>query len=311
MTQGMLVVVVTGLSGAGKTTAVSALEDLGFFCIDNLPPPVVESTLASCAAAGLQRVAIVIDVRSRSFLGQAPMVIDALPHGGQRELIVLFLDASDAALLRRFGSTRRPHPLSARSDSDREAPAVIDGIRLERERLAPLRARATFVVDSTELNVHELRRRVVESFGARPDGTSGLGMRTRIVSFGFKYGAPIDADLVFDVRFLPNPYFVEHLRELGGTDAAVADYVMKSPDAVEWLDRVAGLLRFCLPRFEQEGKSYLTVAVGCTGGRHRSVALAEALGRVLREAAASGLDVLHRDLGREASTAQSVRTGAW
>jgi UPF0042 nucleotide-binding protein len=311
MTQRMLVVVVTGLSGAGKTTAVSALEDLGFFCIDNLPPPVVEATLGSCASAGLQRVAIVIDVRSRSFLGQAPMVIDALPHGGERDLMVLFLDASDAALLRRFGSTRRPHPLSAGTGADREAPAVIDGIRLERERLSPLRARATFVVDSTELNVHELRRRVVQSFGAREDGSSGIGMRTRVLSFGFKYGAPIDADLVFDVRFLPNPFFVEHLKELGGTDAPVAEFVMNSADAQEWLEKVTGLLEFCVPRFEREGKSYLTVAVGCTGGRHRSVALAEALGRTLRSTAGSAIEVLHRDLGREALSAQSVRTGGW
>ncbi len=293
-------VVVTGLSGAGRSTVVATLEDLGFFCVDNLPTPVVESTLAALAAQGVHRVALGIDVRVGTFFAQAPAVVDALRASGAYEVAVVFLDASDEALLRRFGSTRRPHPLTAASDqkgAEREAPAVLEGIRAERERLASLRARATNVVDTTGLSVHELRRRVVALFG--PGAERQPSMRTRMVSFGFKYGVPVDADVVLDVRFLDNPYFVDQLRDQVGTDPAVRDYVLESAEGREYLSRALSLLEFCLPRYEREGKSYLTLAVGCTGGRHRSVAVSEELAKGLRSATNMSVEIVHRDILRD------------
>ena len=289
----LLVVVVTGLSGAGKSTAINALEDLGFFCVDNLPTPVVASTLEACAAGGMRRVALGIDVRVRSFLESAVRALGALPVADGCELQVLFLDASDEALLRRFSATRRPHPLTATGEEG--AAAVLDGIRIERERLSPLRARATVVIDTTTCSVHDLRRQVTEAFSPQTGGQHGL--RVRIVSFGFKYGTPVDADLVFDVRFLPNPFFVESLRAFSGLDAPVRDFVLGQPDTGQFLDRIVGLLEFCLPRFAHEGKAYLTVGVGCTGGRHRSVALAEQIGRRLQDGERL-LEVTHRDIAR-------------
>jgi UPF0042 nucleotide-binding protein len=293
-----LVVVVTGLSGAGKSTAVHALEDLGFFCIDNLPTPVVAPTLEACAAGGVLRVALGIDVRVRRFLEDATAVIEATPVPNQREVAVLFLDASDQALLRRFSSTRRPHPLSTMRDPGDEAAAtaVLDGIRSERELLAPLRARATVVIDTTRLSVHELRRRVLAHFG--PGAGKLPRMLTRFVSFGFKYGAPVDADIVLDVRFLQNPYFIDNLRDHPGTTEAVRSYVLEGADTRDFLARAQGLLAFCLPRFEAEGKSYLTIGIGCTGGRHRSVVIAEYLARSLEKTCDVSIDVVHRDLER-------------
>ena len=292
-----LVVVVTGLSGAGKSTALHALEDLGFFCVDNLPTPVVHATLAACSKGGVTRIALGVDVRVRAFLDDAARVLDAIAVEGERELAVLFLDASDEALLRRYSGTRRPHPLSAQLEpgGEQAAAAVLDGIRIERERLAPLRGRASHVVDTTALSVHELRRRIVLVFG--PGGKLPR-MRTRIVSFGFKYGAPVDADLLLDVRFLDNPYFVDRLRDLPGVDAEVKDWVLGRPETAEYLARAEALLEFCLPRFEREGKSYLTVGIGCTGGRHRSVVIAEHLADVLASRSGLSIDVVHRDVDR-------------
>ena len=209
-----LVVVVTGVSGAGKSTAVHALEDLGYFCVDNLPTPVMKSTLEAFAAVGVRRIALGIDVRVRGFLDEAAAALELLSVPGERELSVLFLDASDEALLRRFSSTRRPHPLSTTLEpgSEQAATAVLDGIRIERERLTPLRARATMVLDTTRLSVHELRRHVTAQFG--PGAGRAPRLHTRLVSFGFKFGTPVDADLLFDVRFLDNPHFVPELRDL-------------------------------------------------------------------------------------------------
>lgn len=297
--ESVIVVVVTGLSGAGKSTALHALEDLGFFCIDNLPVPVMDATLSACEAGGVRRVALGVDVRVRSFFDRAADVIESARVPGHREMDVLFLDASDETLLRRFSSTRRPHPLSL-SEGSSHAVAVLDGIRIERERLSPLRARATQVIDTTELSVHDLRRRVLEVYG--PGAASQAGMSTRIVSFGFKYGLPVDADVVLDVRFLPNPFFIGGMRPLSGLDKTVADYVFASDDAREFLARALDLLTFCLPKYEREGKSYLTVAVGCTGGRHRSVALATTLAEELRKVLPSRIDVVHRDIDRETVT---------
>lgn len=295
------VLVVTGLSGAGRSTALHALEDLGFFCIDNLPPVLAPEAVALCERGGMSRIALGVDVRVRAFLGEVSSVLARLAHpkplaqpgDPARDVEVLFLDASDEALLRRFGETRRPHPL-ARERSGGGAGAILDGVRAERTRLSPLRAQATHLVDTTHLSVHDLRRTILERFGPAAGGT--LRMATRLVSFGFKYGAPVEADLVLDVRFLQNPHFVETLRPLPGTDDRVSHYVLEQPDANEFLERTADLLRYLLPRYEREGKSHLTVAIGCTGGRHRSVAIADELGRRLGKD--YPLAVVHRDVGR-------------
>ncbi|HVU01896.1 MAG TPA: RNase adapter RapZ [Polyangiaceae bacterium] len=302
MTRERLVIIVSGLSGAGKSTALHALEDLGFFCIDNLPVPVMAETLAACEAGGVRRIAVGIDVRVRTFLDRAGAVIDSVRIPGEREVEVLFLDATDETLLRRFSSTRRPHPLSHAlgPESSRGAIAVLDGVRLERERLSPLRARAKQVVDTTELSVHDLRRRVVEIFGPGEGGPSR--MVTRVVSFGFKYGMPVDADLVLDVRFLPNPFFVGTLRPQSGLDESVRDYVLGTEDAQEFVGRAEALLEFCLPRYEREGKSYLTIAVGCTGGRHRSVTIAARLAADLGPKTGLEIGVVHRDIDRDVAS---------
>ncbi len=283
------VVVVTGVSGAGKSTVLRTLEDLGHFCIDNLPTVLAPQTLELCARGGITRVALGIDVRVRAFLGTAADEVDHLVDGGRREVSIVFCDASEETILRRFGETRRPHALATVEGTS--ALAVLDGLHIERERLAPLRERATHVFDTTHLSVHELRRAIVATFG--PASPHAPHMAVRIVSFGFKYGAPVDADLVFDVRFLENPYFVPELRPLAGTDPRVAGFVLNLPETQPFLEKVLDLLRFTLPKYEREGKSYLTVAIGCTGGRHRSVALSEVIGRALNA------QVVHRDVARE------------
>jgi UPF0042 nucleotide-binding protein len=294
-----LLVIVTGLSGAGKSTALHALEDLGFYCVDNLPTTLLLDALVACEAGGIALVAMGIDVRVRSFLGDVGARLDALAGGATRDLALLFLDASDEALLRRFNETRRPHPLSAAGYGDEHgALAVLDGVRLERERLSPLRARATHVFDTTDLSIHELRRRIIASFG--PGAADAPRMATRFVSFGFRYGAPVDADVILDVRFLSNPNFVAELRHLPGTDPAIAHYVLSRDDTEGFVARARELLLFCLPRYEREGKAYLTVAIGCTGGRHRSVVLTEHLARLLSEQTGLPIAIVHRDLARSA-----------
>ena len=280
----------SGLSGAGKSTALRALEDLGFFCTDNLPTVLAPQAVSLCEHGGMTRVALGIDVRVRAFLGEFGNVMSLLENGKQRELQVLFLDANDDALFRRFSETRRPHPLNADGGdpgSREGAIAVLDGIHLERERLAPLRARATHVIDTTRLSVHELRRTIITAFG--PSSGGAPRMATRIVSFGFKYGTPMDADLVLDVRFLDNPYFVEELKRLPGTDPAVAKYVLDLKETQEFLLRTCVLLTYVMPKYEREGKSYLTIAIGCTGGRHRSVVLADLLAHELEPVAQGSL----------------------
>jgi UPF0042 nucleotide-binding protein len=225
-------------------------------------------------------------------------VIDGIRVPGTREVDILFLDASDEALLRRFSSTRRPHPMSySMGVESSPAMAVLDGVRLERERLSPLRARARNVIDTTELSVHDLRKRVLEVYG--PGAENRRRMSTRIVSFGFKFGAPVDADLVLDVRFLPNPFFVAELKPLTGLDDAVRSFVAAADGAAEFLSQLDALLAFLLPRYEREGKAYLTLAIGCTGGRHRSVALAEAIAENARNSTGSPIHVNHRDVARD------------
>jgi UPF0042 nucleotide-binding protein len=277
---GLNVVVVTGMSGAGRSSALRVLEDLGYFCVDNLPPPLAPQLL-SMLGGELSRVGLGVDVRTGTFLQGADGVLDALREQGHH-IEVIFMDCADEVLVRRFSETRRPHPLAPGAD-------VLAGIRAERERLAPLRIRARHVIDTTSSNVHDLRRSLID-YIAR--GGSGPRMAARVVSFGFKYGLPVDADLVFDLRFLPNPHFVPELKPRTGREADVADYVMRADATQELLADLKTLLGHV-----REGKAYLTIAVGCTGGRHRSVALAEHLARWLRE---EGHDasVAHRDVER-------------
>ncbi len=284
MAEQLHIVVVTGMSGAGRTSALRVLEDLGFFCVDNLPPKLAPAVVSEIGG-DLDRIGFGIDVRTGSFLEGAGKALDELAASGH-DVEVLFLDCADDALVRRYSETRRPHPLAPGGD-------VMEAIARERERLSPLRMRARHVIDTSRLSVHDLRRVLVEHIareGERPQ------MRIRFVSFGFKFGLPVDADLVFDVRFLPNPHFVPDLKPLTGLDAPVADYVLRAAETRELLDDVTRLLERTLPRYEREGKAYLTVAIGCTGGRHRSVAIAEELARTFR--AQRSVQVSHRDAGR-------------
>jgi UPF0042 nucleotide-binding protein len=288
MTSALQVVIVTGLSGSGKSTAIHVLEDLGYYCIDNLPVALIPRFLElwQSSQEDIGRVALGIDLRERAFLGEFPRVFDELRTAGHR-VEVLFLDAADEVLVRRFGETRRPHPLAPGA-----TPA--EGVRLERAKLEALRERADRIIDTSALTVHELReelRRLLA--GAEHPDT----MTVSLVSFGYKYALPADADLVIDVRFLPNPFFVEELRPRTGLDPAVAGYVLRREETREFLGRLTALLDFTLPRYVREGKSYLTVAFGCTGGKHRSVVLVEELKRVL-EGRSYRLLVQHRDMHR-------------
>lgn len=287
------IVVVTGLSGAGRSTALRVLEDLAFHCIDNLPTPLL-SQAVSLWTSGVKdaRVALGMDVRVGAYLDGADRAVKDLRSGGDR-VHVLFLDAADDALVRRYSESRRPHPLAALSpDED-----IAQLIQRERERLGGLRALADRVIDTTRLTVHDLRRELIAHFSGEVGTT--LQMTTRVVSFGFKYGVPVDADNVFDARFLPNPHFVPALRPRTGRDPEVARFVLDTPEGAEYLDAVTRLLVPLLPRYAREGKVTLTIAVGCTGGRHRSVAIAEALGTRLRDGGAPGaVRVSHRDADR-------------
>ena len=281
-------VVVTGLSGSGKSTAIHLLEDLGFYCIDNLPVALIPRLVELWETSGgqeLRRVALGIDVRERGFLDAAPRVFEELRAGGLA-LEVLYFEASDDVLVRRFSETRRPHPTA-------DGGGIADGIQREREKLRGLRELADRIVDTSALTVHELRAALREFVEQPESGT----MTVALVSFGYKYGVPTDADLTLDCRFLPNPYFVDGLRTQTGTDPAVAEYVLRFDETQEFLRRVLELLDFTLPRYQREGKSDLTIALGCTGGRHRSVVLAEELRRRLGERGHRVL-VRHRDARR-------------
>ncbi|MFK7985714.1 MAG: RNase adapter RapZ [Sandaracinaceae bacterium] len=281
------IVVVTGMGGAGRSSALHVLEDLGYYCVDNLPPQLVPNLLALLEGSELRRIGFGIDVRAGVFLEGATDILDELAAAGH-ETEVLFLDCSNEVLVRRFSETRRPHPLAQGAD-------VLSGIESERERLASLKIRARHVIDTSALSVHDLRRSLVDYVGR---GGSQPKMDIRVVSFGFKYGIPVDADLVFDLRFLPNPHFVPELKPRTGREADVADYVLSAEPTKELLRDLWQLLTTTIPRYEQEGKAYLTIAVGCTGGRNRSVALAIELGRRLKEELSREATVAHRDVGR-------------
>ena len=281
-------VILTGLSGSGKTQAIRALEDLGYFCVDNLPVELIP-TLAQLASRGegdgLGKVAIVVDVRERGFLAQFPKMYRKLKASKVVQPTLIFLEASHSTLVRRFSESRRPHPLAR----DR---SVSEGIHEEREKLNAIRSLADLIVDTSNLTVHELRDAFMKM---SRDGSSRTEMVVNLVSFGFKNGVPLDADLVFDVRCLPNPHFVDNLRRLTGRDRAVVSYMRRHPATQQFIDRLAEFLRFSLPHYVQEGKSYLTVAVGCTGGQHRSVMIAEALKKALGDVEGVRLRVKHRD----------------
>jgi UPF0042 nucleotide-binding protein len=283
-------VIITGLSGAGKSYAIKCLEDLGYFCVDNLPTTLIPTFAELCAnsSRGIQAIALGVDVREGEYLVNMVETIEELRSRGHR-VDVLFLEASDETLVRRYHETRRRHPLAGEGN-------VLDGIRAERKALAHLREIANRVIDTTSLTVHQLKDQMVHSYG--PQAAKGGGLTVSLVSFGFKHGVPYDADLVFDVRFLPNPHFVDRLRALDGRDPAVEEFVMSFSESRELLSRLEGLLKFLLPLYEREGKAYLTVAIGCTGGRHRSVMLVEALRSFLTGLGLSPI-VRHRDLDRE------------
>jgi RNase adapter protein RapZ len=281
-------VVITGLSGAGRSEAAKVLDDLGYFVIDNLPPSLI-GRVAELAVVGRDptRVALVMDARGGAFTTDVSELSTALDQLRSQDinLRVLFLEASDEVLIRRFEATRRRHPVAGER--------VAESIALERDLLRELRADADLVVDTSDLNVHELRAKILAAFA-----DEAAGLLVTVASFGFKYGLPLDADLVVDARFLPNPHWIPELRPKSGKDAEVSAYVLGQADAGEFLDRYTDVLRLLIPGYRREGKRYLTLAVGCTGGKHRSVAIAEEFARRL---AAEGLTAAarHRDLGRE------------
>ncbi|MEO8555610.1 MAG: RNase adapter RapZ [Actinomycetota bacterium] len=282
-------VILTGMSGAGRTTAANVLEDLGWYVVDNLPPQMMLplATLAvEHSEGGATKLAAVIDARSHSFFATYRDAIESLREAGW-DPRVIFVDATDEALVRRFESVRRPHPLQGQG-------RMLDAIMREREMLGDLRAEADVLIDTSGLNVHQLSAKVSQIFAS----SAGPRLRIAVMSFGFKYGIPLDADLVFDMRFLPNPFWIPELRSKNGTDPEVSGYVMSRRGASEFVDRVVDLMAPMTEGYQREGRRYVTLAVGCTGGKHRSVAVAELLAARL-----SGDDVgtilVHRDLGRE------------
>jgi UPF0042 nucleotide-binding protein len=285
---GLDFIVVTGMSGAGKSAASRCLEDLGFFCIDNLPAALIPKVAELCTQSEkrIERVALVIDAREGRFLDALfDILIDLRQDGHQVRMV--FLDASDEVLVRRFSESRRPHPLAPTG-------SALEGIHAERARLAALKAKADLVIDTSSFTVHEFRKLLATSFLDLPTAPQTV---LALVSFGYRHGLPVDADLVFDARCLPNPHFIERLRPLTGMAEAVRTYVLASPEASAFLDQMRSFLMFALPLYVHEGKAYLTIAIGCTGGRHRSVVLADELARRMREA---GYDasVRHRDVER-------------
>ena len=278
--------IVTGMSGAGRSTVGNALEDQGWYVIDNLPPQMLGpiSDLFSLSKASLPRIAIIIDVRGGEFFND---LISSIEQLRTREINVqlLFLEANDSALVKRFESVRRPHPLQGEG-------TIVDGISAERQELLALREMAVF--DTTELNVHQLTNRVAEAFA-----TNAKGLKVNVMSFGFKYGIPADADLVADARFIPNPHWQDELRAMTGNDAPVAEYVMNQPGVEDFIKNYAAALRSVLAGYRTENKRFATIAIGCTGGKHRSVAIANRIAEILADEADVRITVKHRDLGRE------------
>jgi RNase adapter protein RapZ len=280
--------IVTGMSGAGRSTVGNALEDQGWYVIDNLPPQMLSpiSDLFSLSKASLPRIAIIIDVRGGEFFNDLISNIEQLRT---REINVqlLFLEANDSALVKRFESVRRPHPLQGEG-------TIVDGINAERKELLALREMADIVFDTTELNVHQLTNRVAEAFA-----TNAKGLKVNVMSFGFKYGIPADADLVADARFIPNPHWKDDLRAKTGNDSEVSDYVMAQPGVEDFIKNYVAALRSVLAGYRTENKRFATIAIGCTGGKHRSVAIANRIAKILADEVDVRITVKHRDLGRE------------
>ena len=281
----MDLVVVTGMSGSGKGTVLKAFEDLGFFCIDNLPVPLIPKSVEGISVSGgeIKRAALVIDVRAGERLRELEHVIGELRKGAFR-LSVLFLEARDDVLVRRFSEKRRPHPLSG------ERP-LRGAVRMERRRLRILRELADYTIDTSDTTVHEVRAKVMDRFRKRPQSAR---LSINLLSFGYKHGIPLEADLLFDARFLPNPFFVPRIKDFSGRDPKVRRYLRSFPETKEFVKRVGDLLKYLLPNYLKEGKSYLTVAVGCTGGRHRSVFVVEELAKLLKNRNRA-IHVQHRD----------------
>lgn len=286
---GIEVAVVSGLSGAGRSTAAKCLEDLGWFVVDNLPPELIATMveLGASSSGGVTRVAVVMDVRSRAFTEDLGSVIKDLDARGYKPR-VLFLEATDEVLIRRFEQVRRGHPLQGEG-------RLADGIAAERSLLSRLRSEADLVLDTTSLSVHQLRAKIEDAFGSE----GATHTRVTVLSFGYKYGLPMDADLVMDCRFLPNPFWIPELREFNGLDDEVRNYVLGQEGAEQFLDSYQHLLRLVGGGYHREGKRYLTLAMGCTGGKHRSVTLVEELARRLADDEGMLVKTVHRDLGRE------------
>ena len=278
------VIIITGMSGSGKSTVARTLEDVGFFCVDNIPVDLLPKLLELSEAGGneLGRLALVIDLRQREFLPRYSSVLAASGQG-HPPLEIIVLDARDEVLVRRYSETRRQHPLATGG-------TLLDGIRKEREQLKSLKEKADWVIDTSDMTVHQLREEITKIFWILPEA----GLTVVVNSFGFGKGLPVESDLVLDVRFLPNPFFVEELRDRGGQDPVVADYVLGTEVAQIFLDHLRRFLDFLIAQYKREGKAYLTIAIGCTGGRHRSVAVAEALAAHLRQTNESVI-VQHRD----------------
>ena len=288
MAEGLDIIVITGLSGSGKSFAIRAFEDNGFFCVDNLPPLLIPRFIELCQGyqEEIMRIALGVDLRGGHFLHSWPQVLADMRAAGHH-VQVLFFDASDDVLLRRFSETRRPHPLAGKG-------SIQDGISRERKALEAMRELADKVIDTGELNVHQLKREIEQQFC---QAANARRMSIFLASFGYKYGIPHDTDLMLDVRFLPNPYFVNELRARSGLDREVEEYVLKDEETRVYLDRLYGLLEYSLPLYEREGKSTLTLALGCTGGRHRSVVLVEEL-RKRFGGANYQIHVKHRDIDK-------------
>lgn len=287
----MRFVIVTGVSGAGKSTALKMLEDADYFCVDNLPIPLIEkfaSMMIEMDAEEIRNVGLGVDVRSGQALDELESVLDDLKGQGY-DYEILFLDACDSVLIKRYQETRRNHPLSPRGRVDR-------GIRLEREKLGFLKTRADYIIDTSQLLTRDLRQELENIFLKDREFNS---LMVSILSFGFKYGIPGDGDLIFDVRFLPNPYYLDHLRPMSGEDEGVFDYVMSFEAATVFADKVEEMLRFLIPLYIKEGKTSLVVGIGCTGGKHRSVALAREIYQRVKGQAGYGIRLEHRDLPKD------------
>lgn len=291
MAETIQLVVVTGMSGAGKTVAMQSFEDLGYFCVDNMPPALLGKFWELVKESGkISKVALVIDLRSRAFYDEIFGMLQELDDGNDNlRPKILFLDASDEELVARYKETRRAHPLAMDG-------RVLDGIQRERELLSEIKSKAQLVIDTSKISPRQLREELFLNF----ESDQSTAFHVNVMSFGFKYGVPIDADIVMDVRFLPNPYYVKELREKTGNDQAVYDYVMNSEMTEEFYQQFIKMLRFVMPGYQKEGKSSVTIAIGCTGGQHRSVALANRIGKAIQEK--YPVNITHRDMAKRKET---------